>query len=271
METSSFQGIEEVAMVDSGYPAAVVLALDGVILRNGTLIMDAYRACCDAVALPFDPAGGDPTGIPPRDYLRQQRNGQKIPVTALRDAERVFRERYATLRGRNDLVQPSVYALLEALTARGVRIAVVASGFDADGIVREIDFLQEAIVVDFGSVSASNASHTRYADVAQRLALPPADIAAVECTPVGLRDAVMQGMCAIAIADSRSADALIGIDTALRYADLAYLTAVKLRDAHLIWQQHLRALERKRETAAAQPPTTTPKRRRTRGAEEKED
>ena len=121
--------------------ALILFDLDGTLIDSEAGIVNSIRHALERLGAP----------IPPREELRAW-IGPPLRVTfplvlgddlaAIERAVDYYRERFSTLGWREHVVYPGIGELIEALAARGDRLAVVTTKPDlyADKIVRSLPF-----------------------------------------------------------------------------------------------------------------------------------
>lgn len=185
--------------------AAVIFDLDGVLVDTAELHYQSWADLAREHEIPFDRAANEALrGLSRPESLKiflgthAQRFTEQERL-AIMDAKNTrYIERLKELKPEDAL--PGARELLEALRARGVKVAVASSSKNARPAIEQIEIghLLDA-VVDGRDITHSKPHPEVFLKAAQKLNTPPARCVVVEDAESGVEGALAAGMAVIGI------------------------------------------------------------------------
>lgn len=191
--------------------AGVIFDLDGVLCHTDKLHCEAWGQTCREYEIPFDERVNDQLrGVSRMASVERILQHADARMTAA-EKERFAAEknaRYQELLRRMtpDDVAPGTRAMLEALRAKGLRLAVGSSSKNAALILERLQ-LADAFdeVVDGTMLAHSKPDPEVFVKAAARLGLAPADCLVVEDAAAGVQAAVRGGFASAGLGDAAQA------------------------------------------------------------------
>jgi beta-phosphoglucomutase len=191
---------------------AVIFDLDGVIVSTDEFHYRAWQQLADEHGIPFSREdNARQRGVSRMESLevvlekagREYTADEKLAMAE--DKNTRYREMLSELTPAD--VLPGIPALLDALTERGIKIAIGSSSKNTPFILERIGMAERFDAVSDGNNITHSKPHPEvFLIAAERLGIPPESCAVVEDAVAGIDAALAAGMRAVAVGYAAGCD-----------------------------------------------------------------
>lgn len=187
------------------HPGAVIFDLDGVLTDTAELHYQSWQQTADRLGLRFDRAANEALrGLGRAESLRLLLGAHWDDFSAAQRQSLMDEKNADYLRRVDEMTPadlfPGARELLEALRARGVRVAIASGSKNADAVIERLSIRELLdVVVDGRVAERSKPDPQVFALAAERLGIAPRNCVVVEDAESGVAAARAAGMRVVGI------------------------------------------------------------------------
>jgi len=197
--------------------SAVIFDLDGTLVDTETLLEESNKQLCAKYGKTYDPPAFRARAMahPEPEYTALLKEVCGLPG-AVEELVKERRDFYFKAQDERGIkFKPGAEKLLQALKARGLRLALATSS-DRIMLNRVLEKMSLTktfdVVVDASQIAHGKPAPDIYLETARQLKVKPAECMAIDDAPSGIVSAKAAGMYVIGLLDRRYAKELPGAD-----------------------------------------------------------